>query len=80
MSRPPRPIVLLGPTAGGKTALAEALAAAQEASAPLRLLSADSMQVYRGMDIGTSKPGPERRALWGLLALQQSDLASRTWP
>jgi tRNA dimethylallyltransferase len=61
------PIILLGPTASGKTALAEALAA----EAPLALISADSMQVYRGMDIGTSKPGPESRGRWSLLDLAE---------
>ena len=49
----PRPIlVILGPTASGKTAVS--LAAAREASA--EVLSVDSMQVYRGMDVGTAKP------------------------
>jgi tRNA dimethylallyltransferase len=60
-----RPVALIGPTASGKTALAEALAR----QLPLRLISADSMQVYRGMDIGTSKPGPATRGLWSLLDL-----------
>ena len=48
-------LVICGPTASGKTALAAELA--------LRLngevVSADSMQVYRRMDIGTAKPTPE---------------------
>lgn len=45
-------IVLAGPTASGKTALAISLARL----IPLEVVSADSMQVYRGMDIGTAKP------------------------
>lgn len=44
-------IVLLGPTASGKTRLAVRLAAEMGAE----LISADSRQVYRGMDIGTGK-------------------------
>ena len=44
-------ITILGPTACGKTAVATALAADMEGE----VLSADSRQVYRGMDIGTGK-------------------------
>lgn len=44
--------LLAGPTASGKSALAAALAREMGA----RILSADSMLVYRGMDIGTAKP------------------------
>lgn len=44
-------IVILGPTASGKTALAVRLAAELEGE----IISADSRQVYRGMDIGTGK-------------------------
>lgn len=43
--------VILGPTASGKTALAVALAARTNAE----IISADSRQVYRGMDVGTGK-------------------------
>lgn len=42
----------MGPTASGKTALAEALA--RELGLPL--INADAFQVYRGLDIGTAKP------------------------
>jgi tRNA dimethylallyltransferase len=45
-------LVITGPTASGKTALAMSLAA----SLSLEVINADSMQVYRGMDIGTAKP------------------------
>ena len=45
-------LVLVGPTAVGKTAAAVALA--QELGG--EVLTADSMQIYRGMDIGTAKP------------------------
>ena len=45
-------IVLLGPTASGKSAVAMTLAEQMDAE----ILSVDSMQLYRGMDIGTAKP------------------------
>ena len=45
-------IAVVGPTGVGKTALAEELAVRLDGE----LISADSMQVYRGMDIGTAKP------------------------
>lgn len=50
-------IVVAGPTASGKTAFAirEALKSGAE------IVSADSVQVYRHMDIGTAKPTPEER-------------------
>ncbi len=48
---------LIGPTASGKSAVAMALAQGQ----PVEILSVDSMQVYRGMDIGTAKPSAEER-------------------
>jgi tRNA dimethylallyltransferase len=53
--------ILFGPTASGKTALAEELFAGPAAPFSGELVSADSMQVYRGMDIGTAKPSPELR-------------------
>ena len=49
---------LLGPTASGKSALAQRLAAKY----PIEIVSVDSAQVYRGMDIGTAKPSAEERA------------------
>lgn len=45
-------ICICGPTASGKTALSVALAKARDTE----IISADSMQLYRGMDIGTAKP------------------------
>ena len=44
-------ICIVGPTASGKSALAVALTHALDGE----VISADSMQVYRGMDIGTAK-------------------------
>src|SRR5690606_12071749 len=48
---------LVGPTASGKSAAAMALAEEHG----LEVVSADAMQVYRGLDIGTAKPTPEER-------------------
>ncbi|MGE4543944.1 MAG: tRNA (adenosine(37)-N6)-dimethylallyltransferase MiaA [Pedobacter sp.] len=55
--RPPV-LVLCGPTASGKTSLAVQLAK----YLPIEIISADSRQVYRYMDIGTAKPLPEELA------------------
>jgi tRNA dimethylallyltransferase len=49
---------LLGPTASGKSRLAVEIAA----QAPVEIVSMDSAQVYRGLDIGTAKPSAEERA------------------
>ncbi len=51
-------VVILGPTGSGKSALAMALARRLGAD----VLSVDSMQVYRGMDIGTAKPSVAEKA------------------
>ena len=56
-------MVVFGPTASGKTALALALAERSGGE----ILSVDSMQVYRGMDIGTAKPTPEERRSVGII-------------
>ncbi len=53
------PLALLGTTASGKSALALAVARAR---GDVELVSVDSMQVYRGMDIGTAKPTAAERA------------------
>ena len=50
-------VFLLGPTASGKTAIALDLAARW----PAEIVSLDSAQVYRGMDIGTAKPSRAER-------------------
>lgn len=54
-----RVIVLAGPTCCGKSKLAMELAEAMDGE----IISADSMQVYRGMDIGTAKASKEERLL-----------------
>jgi tRNA dimethylallyltransferase len=51
-------VAVVGPTASGKTVLAEGLARTLGGE----IVSADSMQVYRGMDVGTCKP-PEPRSV-----------------
>ena len=56
-------LCLAGPTASGKTAAALAIAAAWRDTRPVEIVSVDSALVYRGMDIGTAKPGAEERAL-----------------
>jgi len=52
-------LILFGPTASGKTALLEKLFCRFEQS--IEIISADSMQVYRGMDIGTAKASSQER-------------------
>jgi len=57
-------IVIAGPTASGKTALSIELAGALATRGiPAEIISADSRQVYRGMDIGTAKVTPQERGL-----------------
>jgi len=55
---PSSPLALVGPTASGKTEAALVLAERLDAE----IVSVDSILVYRGMDIGTAKPGPAERA------------------
>jgi tRNA dimethylallyltransferase len=52
-------VILLGPTGVGKTGASILLAK----ELGTEIISADSMQIYRHMDIGTAKPAPEERAL-----------------
>lgn len=55
-------LVVNGPTASGKTAVAVEVAHALAAGGqPAEVVNADSMLVYRGMDIGTAKPAPAER-------------------
>ena len=58
MADPPRAIVIAGPTASGKSAVAMAVAERLGGE----IISMDSRQVYRGMDIGTAKPTTAERA------------------
>jgi tRNA dimethylallyltransferase len=52
-------LAIVGPTASGKSALALEVA---RTFGDVELVSVDSMQVYRGLDIGTAKPGADDRA------------------
>lgn len=70
MSLPGPLIAIVGPTASGKSALAEHIALALNTS----VISVDAMQVYRGMDIGTAKvPLAERRC--PLLMVDVADIS-----
>ena len=63
MTEAPPLIVVAGPTATGKTELAIRLAEAVRAGGrPVAIISADSRQVFRGLDIGTAKVGAADRA------------------
>ncbi len=55
---PAPPVVLVGTTASGKSALAFSVARAR---GDTEIVSMDSMSVYRGMDIATAKPSPAQR-------------------
>ncbi len=55
---PPKLLIICGPTACGKSELALRLARELDAE----IVNADSMQVYRGLDIGTAKPSEAQRA------------------
>jgi len=59
ITRPPKLVVLLGPTASGKSGLGITLAQHFQGE----IVSADSRQVYRGLDIGTAKVTPAEQAL-----------------
>lgn len=62
-------LVVVGPTASGKSAVAEAVAERICAE----LVSADSMQIYRGMDVATDKPDAGRRAKYRYHMLDVAD-------
>ena len=53
-----RALAITGPTASGKTALSLAVAE----RIPSEIISCDSMQIYRGMDIGTAKPTADEQS------------------
>ena len=56
-------VAIVGPTASGKTAAALAVALALAPERAVEIISVDSALVYRGMDIGTAKPGATELAL-----------------
>ncbi|QOR48418.1 tRNA (adenosine(37)-N6)-dimethylallyltransferase MiaA [Trueperella pecoris] len=55
-------VAVVGPTASGKTALSLELATQLGGPDAVEIVSADAMQLYRGMDIGTAKVPPDERA------------------
>jgi tRNA dimethylallyltransferase len=69
MSDYPQAYVLVGPTASGKSAVAQLLA--QQTGAPV--VSADSMNLYRGMDIGTAKPSSAERGVVNYYGIDLAD-------
>ncbi|MCL5405803.1 MAG: tRNA (adenosine(37)-N6)-dimethylallyltransferase MiaA [Deltaproteobacteria bacterium] len=56
-------VLLAGPTASGKTSLSIELCRAMSGRFPVEIVNADSMQVYRRMDVGTAKPTIEERSI-----------------
>ncbi len=72
-----KPVVILGCTAAGKSDLGEAIATRLGERAklekPARVMAVDSMQVYRGMDIGTAKPSKETLEQFGYLMVNVAD-------
>lgn len=77
----PPALFLMGPTASGKTrlalALAERIAGGGTPWSAAALISVDSAQVYRGMDIGTAKPSPALLARWPHALVDILDPAER---
>ena len=59
---PPTVLVLTGPTGSGKSDLALELSGCLQPELPVEIISVDSVLIYRGMDIGSAKPGIEARA------------------
>jgi tRNA dimethylallyltransferase len=66
-------LALVGPTASGKTGLSLEVAR----RLPVEIISMDSRQVYRGMDIGTAKVSPEERAIVAHHGIDIADPAER---
>jgi tRNA dimethylallyltransferase len=56
--RKPRIVIIAGPTASGKTAVGIELAKSRRG----QIISADSVQIYRYMDVGSAKPTPQERS------------------
>lgn len=68
-----KPMVILGCTAAGKSDLAEGIAVRLGVERNVGVMAVDSMQVYRGMDIGTAKPTPATRAQFKYLMVDVAD-------
>jgi len=67
----PEALAITGPTGSGKSRIAQGLAEAHPGK--VVLVAMDSLQVYRGMDIGTAKPSPAERARAQYLGLDLVD-------
>ena len=67
-------LVVLGPTASGKTGLAVSLARVLNGE----IISADSRQIYRGLDIGTGKDISEYKGDWGYIPAHLIDIIDPT--
>ena len=65
MNKPVRkPVVIVGPTASGKSSVAMAVAQDETTTlSPVHIVAVDAMQVYRDMNIGTAKPTKQDQAL-----------------
>ncbi|MFM7827977.1 MAG: tRNA (adenosine(37)-N6)-dimethylallyltransferase MiaA, partial [Acidimicrobiaceae bacterium] len=65
MNKPARkPVVIVGPTASGKSSVAMAVAQAETTvNSTVHIVAVDAMQVYRDMNIGTAKPTQQDQAL-----------------
>ena len=74
LRRAPGIPVVMGPTAAGKSELA--LALARECGG--EIVSADSMQFYRGLDIGTAKPTEEERRLVPHHLIDSMDISEKS--
>ena len=68
-------LALVGPTASGKSALGLEVA---RALGDVEIVSIDSMQIYRGMDIGTAKPSPAEQARGARTISSTSPIRGRT--
>ncbi|NDA38432.1 MAG: tRNA (adenosine(37)-N6)-dimethylallyltransferase MiaA, partial [Acidimicrobiia bacterium] len=59
-----KPVVIVGPTASGKSSVAMAVAQAESSNvSQVHIVAVDAMQVYRDMNIGTAKPTKQDQAL-----------------
>lgn len=72
-------VAIVGPTASGKTALALALAERGRVG-DVVAVSCDSMQVYRGLDVGTAKPTAAERAILEHRLIDMEELPRRGQP
>jgi tRNA A37 N6-isopentenylltransferase MiaA len=78
---PAQALVVLGPTASGKSDVAMALAASPSSARAFEIVAVDAMQVYRQMDIGTAKPTPEDRPRSRTISsISSTRITTSRWP